>query len=465
MVGQWFPKLARLEPDGRWAHFPFSHLGEFYADFGTYDVTLDVPEDHVVGATGSRVEETHAGARTVVRYVQPDVHDFAWTSWNGYHEALATCRGVAIRALYPAGSRDVAEREIASARFALSHFAERYGPYPYPVLTIVHPPDDASEAGGMEYPTLITTGGYAYAPAGVRYVENVTVHELGHQYFYGLVATNESALPVLDEGLATYAEQDVMAAMFGRGSAFELYGTKIDLSSVYRLGSIGRGQDEAIAQAADCFASGASYAALAYERASLLFSTLAGVYGDDAWRQALGDYARRYRFEHPTVDDLVAVVRAHLGPQAARNLEIGLFERGWVDYAVRDVRSERNGAAAGIFEVEGKRETRREALEPGWRGWGLVVRRGTLKLPVDIELTAEDGSTQAVRWNGDADWIRVPYTGSSRLIRVSVDPRARVLLDEDLFNNARTTVPSPTGRRTLERVTFFVELLLAAVMP
>ena len=82
MVGQWFPKIARLEPDGTWAHFPFHHLAEFYADFGTYDVTLDVPEAFAIGATGPVVERRVDGGRRVERHVQGDVHDFAWTAWD-----------------------------------------------------------------------------------------------------------------------------------------------------------------------------------------------------------------------------------------------------------------------------------------------------------------------------------------------------------------------------------------------
>jgi hypothetical protein len=291
------------------------------------------------------------------------------------------------------------------------------------------------------------------------------VHELGHQYFYGIIASNESRFPFLDEGLDTFAEQDAMSALYGAGAALDWLGMKIDLSSVYRLGSMGRGQDEPIAQAADAFASGASYAALVYERTSLLLSSLAGAYGEEPLRRALADYATRYRFGHPDARDFVAVVRSHLGPQAAENLETGLFERGWVDYEVRDVQSKPGTAAGGIFDVAGKRETKSAAPEPGWEGFGLVVRRGTLKLPVEIELTSEDGSTSTVRWDGADDWIRVPYHGPSRLARVSVDPHARILIDENLLNNTVAAAREPSGRRVLERATYIAELLLQVVMP
>ena len=168
MVAQWFPKLAKIEPDGTFAHFPFHHLGEFYADYGKYDVTVDVPEAFIVGATGTVTESRVEGGRRIERHVQDDVHDFAWTAWDKFQTRKETIDGVACTILYPPGYDDHAERELATMRFALPHYGARYGKYPYPLLTLVHPPASAPEAGGMEYPTLITTGGSSYIPNGVN---------------------------------------------------------------------------------------------------------------------------------------------------------------------------------------------------------------------------------------------------------------------------------------------------------
>ncbi len=178
MVAQWFPKIAKLERSGTFAHFPFHHLGEFYADYGNYDVTLDVPERFELGATGPVVESRIENGRRIERHVQADIHDFAWTAWDQWKTRTETIDGVACRILYPRGYDDHAERELATMRFALPHYGARYGKYPYGVLTLVHPPVTAPEAGGMEYPTLITTGGASYIPNGVYAIEIVTIHLL-----------------------------------------------------------------------------------------------------------------------------------------------------------------------------------------------------------------------------------------------------------------------------------------------
>jgi hypothetical protein len=467
MVAQWFPKLARLESSGQWRHFPFYHLTEFYADFGTYDVTLDVPSGMVVGATGQRLSFESAKGRDVMRYRQTDVHDFAWTAWASYREKTARAEGVEIRALFPPGYAAVADREIATVSFALKYFGEHYGRYPYPVLTLVHPPETAGEAGGMEYPTLITCGGAWYDPPFFHDVEAITIHEFGHQYFYGLVATDEQSWPVLDEGINSFAEADSLAAMYGPGSGIDLLGLQVSVESVLRLGSTRAAHNEPVAQAAQAFASGGDYGALVYGRTATILETLSRVYGHDQLMAALGRYTRRYRFEHPTLDQFVDVIRKGLGEGAAKNLDTALSERGWVDYVLANAVSKHDDVPAGVFDRAGKRETiaRGTSAAPTWQGWALVMRHGTLHFPVDIELFGEDGTSSIAHWDGAEDWIRIPYEGKSELARVIVDPDVKVTLDENLFNNGLRISPMVSPRRSLERATYFAEIGFHGLLP
>ena len=121
-----------------------------------------------------------------------------------------------------------------------------------------------------------------------------------------------------------------------------------------------------------------------------------------------------------------------------------------------------------MFDRDGKRETVREGKTgPQHEGWALVQRRGTLVFPVDIELTLEDGSTQRVRWNGEGDSIRVPYTGSSALRAAVVDPDERVVVDQMRTNNF-ATAPSfsrASTARSTEKLVYWMELVLQAVLP
>jgi len=470
MVGQWFPKLARLRPDGAWAHFPFHRLSEFYADFGSYDVTVDVPEALGVGATGELVAEARSDGRVFRTFVQDDVHDFAFAAWDQFEERReTTAAGVELRCLYPKGYERAAAIELDAARFGLEHFGRRFGSYPYRTLTIVHPPERASEAGGMEYPTLITTGGAWFLPlTGGRFIESVTIHEVAHQWFYGLVATDEHTSPFLDEGLASFAEIDALEARFpGASLAEPRFGIAVGLPAVHRVASLEAYKNAPVAQPAPAFDTGADYGALVYSRAAILLHSLAGAYGEDALAGALGAFARRSRFRHPEPSDLLASIRGSLGEAAAEALRVGLFEQGSVDYLVED------------FTASGSPPPARLAGDPGspappagdssasssGHGYALVRRRGSVALPVTVDLIGEDGRVERVRWMARESFAALPYGGPSPLAAVVIDPDHRILLDDDLSNNAARRSGSMIALRVLERAVFAAEIGLLAAVP
>lgn len=470
MIAQWFPKIAKIEADGTFAHFPFHHLGEFYADYGKYDVTLDVPEAFVVGAVGPAAESRVEGGRRIEHHVQDDIHDFAWTAWDKFQTRTETIGDVACTILYPPGYDDHAERELATMRFALPYYGARYGKYPYPVLTLVHPPASAPEAGGMEYPTLITTGGSSYIPNGLYLPELVTIHEFGHQYFYGLVATHETQWPFQDEGLNSYAEAEAMATWKGRGSFLDLLGLKVGDAEGHAERARHYAHDERVAQPAYAFGTGNAYGSLVYSRTATILETLRRVYGDALMQRAMGAYTRRFRYQHPVPRDLIETFQREMGSDAGEVLRDALFDKGWIDFKVEALSSHSVHAPAGIFDRDGKRATTPAPL-PGasgkYEGWALIVRRGTLHLPVDVELVAADGTKTRTSWDGTTDSVRVPYAGASPLASVVVDPDARVLLDEDPANDF-ANAPGHSGGgapRTLERSTYWAELLMGAIAP
>lgn len=471
-VGQWFPELARLSPDGTWVHFRFNSLSEFYADFGHYSVTLDVPGDMVVGATGVRVRDRRAGGRRILTYSIDSVHDFAWAAWNRFLVKTTRIAGVRVRLLYPPGNEANAQRELDAVRFCLPRYDRLYGAYPYPVLTLVHPPAAGANAGGMEYPTLIATGSPWYAPwyagyFGARLVEDVTVHELGHQWFYGLVATNEHRWPLLDEGVDTFAEIESMRAHYGAGSLFDFLGLQIGDDELQRAYAAAYGHDQVVALPAGSFANFDVLTALVYSRTGTILDTLARVYGEARVQAALGSYARRYRFRHPGPQQFLAVMRQALGDQAADNLEKTLFHRGWVDYVASDLENVPVAPAAGVFDSSSGRHTlpRLPATEPKrWIGHLRVYRHGTLTFPVDVELITKDGRHLMRHWDGEGDSTSIDYEGTSPLVAAVVDPERRIAIDENQLNNAVSTQARPPWR-SLERATYAAELVLGAIGP
>ncbi|HEX8792748.1 MAG TPA: M1 family aminopeptidase, partial [Polyangiaceae bacterium] len=375
--------------------------------------------------------------------------------------------GVSVSVLYPPGFRYAALRELRAMRFALPWMSARYGRYPYRVLTVVHPQEDAREAGGMEYPTLITTGGSWWMPPGALFPEIVTVHELGHQWFYGLVGTNELRWPFLDEGINQFAEVDAMGKWRGAGSAVDVLGLTVSDAAAQAVGGNMRVHDEPVAQAANAFTTGADYAGLVYARTASILETMKRVYGDEPVLRALGRYARRFRFQHPGPDELVAVFDEVLGARAATTLRTALFDRGWVDYLVDYASSEESKRTAGMFDRSGKRER----IEPGASDAGgydnavLVRRHGTLSFPVDVVMTMADGSTRVEHWDGEGESKRFSWHDSVALRGAVVDPDDHVLVDANLENNHAAAQSGGGAAATLERATYLMQLALQAVSP
>ncbi|MBN2193938.1 MAG: M1 family metallopeptidase [Polyangiaceae bacterium] len=449
-AGQWFPKLARLEADGTWAHFAFHPQSEFYADFGDYSVALDLPKDLIVGATGERIETRFEEDRQLLRYSVRGVHDFAWVAWDGFRERRETLGAVTVTLLYPPGHRWNADRTLAALRAAFPRFEQRYGPYPYSTLTVVHPPSFASTAGGMEYPTLITTGGPWFSWAGTRAVETVTIHELAHQWFYGLIASNEHDLPLLDEGLTSYAEARILRESFGPGSALAWPGLAISAAALQRARAATYVHDDVVVQPAPAFASFSSIGGLVYSKTAVTLDTLALTFGEAAVDRALARYTHEQRFRHPTFADLQRSFEHEVGEDASAALAAALAERGWVNYV------------AGRPHCYPAPASTAPATTPGVSGEtcrAIVYRHGTLRFPVEIELRFDDGARERQRWDGKGPWIAVERHGPPRLIALQVDPARRIPLDTQRLDDAATIEPCPPSR-SVERLAYLAALAL-----
>jgi hypothetical protein len=472
--GQWFPKIARLERDGHWEHFAFHPHAEFYADYGDYDVNLDVPEEMIVGASGRRLSESVEGGRRKLHQRVESVHDFAWTAWPAFLRREERIGDVDVHLLYPPGNERNADQTLAALRFALPHFDQRYGKYPYPDLTVVHPPEYAVNAGGMEYPTLITTGGPWYQAYWSRAVELVTIHELGHQWFYGLIATHEPRWPFLDEGINSYAESVASEAMFGTASAGRIAGFSLSETPLHRAGMLLGPHDAPLALPASEFVDFQELGALVYSRTALLFRTLASVYGPAKLEAALRTYASRFRFAHPGPEDLLGCIEEQLGGAATANARAALFEGATVNYSVRDLRSvQRPIAAAGTEPANGGASGglppspspgARPSLGQRFESRVVVHRHGELSFPVRVLLVTATGERITRDWSGQGRDEVISYVGDQPVTMARVDPDDTILLDEDLLDNAlRIDPPAPLD--TWDRALYAFQVLIGWLTP
>ena len=478
MVAQWFPKIGVLQETG-WNCHQFHANSEFFSDFGDYDVSIDVPARYrgKVGATGQRVEErAAAGDRVLYRFRQESVHDFAWTADPDY---------VVVKDFFrEAGLADVelllyvqpehasqAGRHFRAVKAALSRMGRVLGSYPYPTLTMVDPPWGASGAGGMEYPTLITCGTNVIAPASVHSPEGVTIHEFGHQYFYGMLASNEFEEPYLDEGFNSYMTDRVLRATYGPDHpVVNVFGYRIALGidKLYPVDAERRyfevSTQDVHAQPSWKFRDVKNYGADTYSHTALALATLENFLGTNVMDRALRLYADRWRFRHPTLNDFIRCVNEVSGREWTWFFDRTFRSSGNVDYAVEEATSTRAKAPKGLFEQDGKLvEGPPPALARvrGYDSMALVTRRGETALPVEVLLRFEGGKTYRSSWNGEARWKRFRISGGPRLLEAIVDPDEKLALDEDHTNNGKRVVPDPrAASRWTARSVFWMQNFL-----
>jgi hypothetical protein len=255
----------------------------------------------------------------------------------------------------------------------------------------------------------------------------------------------------------------------GDGSAADLFGLRVANTAVQVTFSRRREHNEPVAQPAYAFVNGRDYGGLVYGRTSTIMETMRRVYTGERVMRAFGRYARRQRFRHPVPDDLLVAMEEELGPEARASLQSALFDRGWIDFVVEDVVTHKVHQAAGLFDDSGARATVATGTgETGdEEGFAVVMRRGSIVLPVDIELVAADGTRTRTTWDGHGNATRIPYRGRSPLAFAVVDPEHKILIDDELTNNFGASIEAPRAgtRRTLERTTYWSELIASFLFP
>ena len=473
-VGQWYPKIGVLEDEAGWQAHTFTVHDEFYADFGNYQVTLDVPEPMIVGASGIRTgEEATALGRKLLTYRAEMVHDFVWMADPDFVPIDAEFRGIRIRQLIQPERVGDAEAHLAAQIAAIESYEARYGPYPWSTLTIVHPPKGARGANGMEYPTLFTTSHQAPIPKWARgtLVDErmsgvyTTIHEFGHQYFQGLFASREHLEPWLDEGMNSFSNSLALIDRWGEDPWIARFlSQKVFLSDFERLAIRRRAFWEPVDRPASDFQRVVgNYGSTIYMRTSALMTTLRNLVGPALFDPALREYCNRARFSHPRGADLETALVEGIGERVnlagpdqepvtfdvRQYLHQALRTTRQVDFSVVRVTNGIKGSEAGWHRnAEGELtggeppahlKSDIETLKDSALEAVVVVRRaGDFEIPVELRVDFADGSTKLLTWNGDKD-IEVFSWPGRRVVTATLDPQRKLSLEWSRLDNTMHT--------------------------
>ncbi|MCB9708428.1 MAG: M1 family metallopeptidase [Myxococcales bacterium] len=427
MVAQWYPKLAKLEDDGHWTSFPYHGLGEFFSDFADHEVTVRAPSEYVIAGSGDLVSTRREGSMQKMLFRANAVHDIAFAAYPHFKEWVVQDSHPAVRFFAPLGYESAVFEQAKLVTEGLRYFGARYGTYPYSTLTVVIPPRGAEGVAAMEYPTLIVSSGPWVALPGWRALgaPGVVAHELAHQWFYGLIGSNEVRWPVLDEGISEWAALDMLRHIYGSNAsgtgwplvpsdAFHVLYPFLNLTPRSDLAAYRYSEEE--------------YSTAAYVKPAAIFETVRRVWGDEAFLRALGRYARTERFRHPEPEALYAAFDAEYWFGFSKDVLVPMLSStSPLDYKVT-----------------------RLAHRPQHHEWLSEIRLERdgvpSSLPVWVNARTHEGDSYRFIWRGDAKNFRISHIGPSKITQVHVDPSRRIVADRNPANNDLPKVSSAQNR-------------------
>lgn len=357
---QWFPKPAVYDHKG-WHQMPYLDQGEFYSEFGNYDVKITVPKNYVVGASGDLQTESEKAfldslaalplttnkidsetntafplsekETKTLHYTLNNVHDFAWFADKRFHVRkdsvqLNSGRWITTWAMFTEEEKELWLEATHYLNRSVKFYSDIVGEYPYNVCTAVQ--SALSAGAGMEYPTITVIGksGNAYA------LDQVITHEVGHNWFYGILASDERTYPWMDEGWNSYVESRYTDTYYGE-----------DYSDVFLMTLLQarRGENQPIDIPAD-ENTNLNYYVSAYGKPTLVFRHLERYLGKEKMDAVLKKYFETWKFKHPYPEDLRQLFEAETGQDLSWLFDIAIGTAKEIDYAIKKYKFE-NGKA------------------------------------------------------------------------------------------------------------------------
>lgn len=381
---QWYPKPAVFDKDG-WHQMPYLDQGEFYSEFGSFDVSITLPENYYLAATGDRIgsgeeeiflqkrinetkraiqDSTLSSDNTfpksssnykTVRFVQIWVHDFAWFADKRFYvmksdvDLPGNQRSVDTWAFFTPANAKLWTKAVNYVGAATSFYSHMLGDYPYKHVTAVD--GSIMAGGGMEYPNITVIG-----PAGSpEELDMVITHEVGHNWFYGILASNERDKPFLDEGMNSFYEmryirekytRKKLGTLFGVDTSFKFFGiSKFPLWKYHDLSfysAYRSAKDQPINLKSTEF-SEANYGNIVYSKTALVMDYIMDIMGRDAFDVAMREYYRANRFSHPEPADLFKILSKYAGRDFT-DIQKYLFEStARMDYKIKNVKRNEDG--------------------------------------------------------------------------------------------------------------------------
>jgi hypothetical protein len=367
-MAQWYPKMSEYDYEG-WHSNPYVGR-EFYGIWGDFDVKITMDAAYTIAGTGylqnpekighgySSKNVTHKpGDRLTWHFIAPEVHDFMWAADRDYqHDVVKVDDNLDLHFFYQTDTlANVWKQMEPLAVRSFKIMNEQFGRYPYKQYSVIQGGD-----GGMEYPmaTLIT------GRLNLHALTSVTVHESIHSWFQGVLATNESKYPWMDEGFTTYAQNIVMAELFPSKGDVQRTAT-----TSYRS-LVKSGTEEPLTTHSDHYNTNKAYSIASYNKGAVFLNQLNYTIGKEQFQRGMKRYFNEWKFKHPNPTDLKRIMEKESGLELDWLWENFVGTTKTIDYGIREVL-----ANAGKTDV-------------------VLERIGQMPMPLDVVVSYKDGTQE-----------------------------------------------------------------------
>lgn len=480
-VAQWFPKFGvyeqagmRYSTKGGWNCHQFHANSEFYSNHSVYDVTITVPKEYIIGTGGMllRVDSSGKEKNKVLFYRAEDIVDFAWTAWPGYAKYSDKWKNVDLTLLIPGERSAQVERQFTAVKNALEYYEKYVGPYPWPYLTIVDPPGKGAPSGGMEYTTIFTSTSSYIIPQFIHLPEMVTIHEFGHAYFMGILASNEFEEPWLDEGVNSFWEERIVDHYYGENSGLiDLPWFKLADKSLGRLSYVHSAGRQLVTNTEYSWNyPHETYSMMSYEKTATWLYTLMGIVGEPAINEIFSEYYKKWAFRHPSGKDFINVVNAVVtkrhGDKFGKDMnwffEQTVYGTGLCDYKVASLSNVISEFPADTLTSANSSKKGHNDKIRNYHSKVELERAGDVMLPVEVLIHFNNGDEINENWDGRSRFKDFEYSGTRKIEWVKIDPDFKISMDINYINNSITENPDMLPvRRLSNRLLSFLEFFIS----
>jgi len=434
-ITQWYPKPAVYDQHG-WHPMPYLNMGEFYSEFGSFEVSITLPQNYIIGATGNLQNKneqlfldsiaketllietfskelefpTSSKELKTLTYKEDNIHDFAWFADKRFHILKGEVvlpnsnNKVTTFVMFTNKTAHLWKEALEYVNDAIHYYSLWYGDYPYKQCTAIQAP--LAAGGGMEYPT-ITVIGDMYTPLSL---EAVIAHEVGHNWFYGILASNERDHPWMDEGINSFSEDRYIQTKY---PTIELYKMMfefdklartlnidhleyIDFHSLLYLFSARTNSDQPSNLHSEDYTE-INYGTIVYGKAARIIHTLHDYLGEKSFNNMMQEYFNTWKFKHPYPEDFQKIASKYFQGESSWFFEDLLKTTRKLDYGISRVKKNKV----------------------------LIKNHGQISSPLSVGVLKDDSLRNIYHFDGfdKKKWIEIPnITDSDQLI---IDPLAK----------------------------------------